>query len=103
MASFFRLKQISRELSSSSFVSSMAVRHIEQENRQVYEELKQKTNEYIAKMNDDLLNVFYDNNNQLLSNYSFKLDKKKQRYIETNKPDKKLFIKKNEFLGKWVH
>lgn len=48
MASFFRLKQINREASSSSLGSSIAMRHIEKENRQAYEELKQKTNEYIA-------------------------------------------------------
>ena len=60
-----------------------------------------KTNIYFKNINDELLDAIYDENNSFIKNYSFRLDTKRSYYIETDNPDKKLFINntKKRFVG----
>ena len=60
-----------------------------------------RTNIFIQKINEDLLNILYNKNNGFIKNYSFDLDKTKTHYIETDKPNKQLFINKTckRFVG----
>jgi len=51
-----------------------------------------KTSNHFKKVNNEILNMIYDDKNKFIHNYQFKLDLKKSRYIETNDLDKSLFI-----------
>jgi hypothetical protein len=57
---------------------------------------------FILKINDEILNMIYDEKNMFIHNYQFKLDLKKSRYIETNNPDKSLFINNTKKKIYWV-
>lgn len=51
-----------------------------------------KTYKCIEKMNNKMLDLFYKKENNFISYHSYALNKKKTAYINSNNPDKKLFI-----------